>query len=640
MNFFEIGLRTIAIVGLGISGIGNILVPTSKGSVYVNSIIQDRTFTIVADRTFPTVPIGMRERREVEKLMSPFITASHQPMLLTYQHYDVCGNPDGSKVFIKCLYESGLEGALSSHQERIGITFRVYLPYLASSGSFGKELVLEDTTLFETHSEALVSGVALGTDSSSYALSATFSGAGSNYAYDMVYYNGKIYVGGYYGDCNGLPNTRRLSRYNLQTDEWETVPGIDGFMPTVTISNMVVSPDNKLYLMGYNALASFIVIVDEDDNFTTLTPPPGKFSAGFMGRNTVSKSGKLYLVGYTTVGMVNSYFVYELQDDLSWDKVSYDGVDRSGFNNIITGIQVSLDGTIYVTGWFDMDDTGTYTYNGIVKSIDSAPGWEMLGESGFPSSSYPESLYLDDTDSMLYVGGTFTDVDGISGTCGVAAWNGYSWSAMGSGIVGDVHSIIRINDKITIVGQSLGILGGYSASLSYQIIYWDAGWKAYPFSILRTSGDPLGDIPYVRRILSIAGRVFILFAVIEDSYLYSYSMTEVDYDADASSVGIYITGPMYLTLLKNIASEEILLFDLEIFQGEVLTLSTEVMGLTLTSSTRGSLTHEILPGSTGSFTLAAGMNHIFAMCTGTTSDSSITIFSTKVHQSLGGAFIV
>ena len=82
-----------------------------------------------------------------------------------------------------------------------------------------------------------------------------------------------------------------------------------------------------------------------------------------------------------------------------------------------------------------------------------------------------------DSNDNLYVGGTFTDINGILNTSRIAKWDGLTWSALGTGLNNTCESIaIDSNDNVYVGGSFLSAGGVAGTS---RIAKWDGlNWSA------------------------------------------------------------------------------------------------------------------------------------------------------------------
>jgi hypothetical protein len=128
---------------------------------------------------------------------------------------------------------------------------------------------------------------------------------------------------------------------------------------------------------------------------------------------------------------------------------------------------------IYAGGQFSR--AGGVTVNGIAKWNGHA--WRALGD-GVRTGSYDgvvRALALRGND--LYAGGQFLTAGGV-GAYNIARWNGRRWSALGSGIRGNLEKVLAIGVSGTdvYVGGMFTSAGGVSAP---NIARWDgSGWSA------------------------------------------------------------------------------------------------------------------------------------------------------------------
>ena len=89
---------------------------------------------------------------------------------------------------------------------------------------------------------------------------------------------------------------------------------------------------------------------------------------------------------------------------------------------------------VYATGFISV--SGTRIVNGIARS-DGDGNWSPLGD-GFSGSLFTAGLSLtafdDGSGPALYVGGSFAQAGGVSGTNGIAKWDGAAWHPLGRGV--------------------------------------------------------------------------------------------------------------------------------------------------------------------------------------------------------------
>ena len=106
-----------------------------------------------------------------------------------------------------------------------------------------------------------------------------------------------------------------------------------------------------------------------------------------------------------------------------------------------------------------------------VSSID-AQSWSLL-ESGIGTYNNDHVDAFETYNGELYVGGSFYSAGNILAN-GIAKWNGTSWSAVGSGIVGEVYSLCVFNGEL--------YAGGYISSAGNIPVLGLARWNGTSWS--------------------------------------------------------------------------------------------------------------------------------------------------------------
>ena len=136
-----------------------------------------------------------------------------------------------------------------------------------------------------------------------------------------------------------------------------------------------------------------------------------------------------------------------------WDGAQWSalGIGTSGYVNALSGYDGS-DGIapgLYVGGYFS--SAGGMTVNSIAR-WDGA-SWSPL-DTGVAGTSGNVAVYaistLDDDSggtSALFVGGSFTSAGGVSAN-NIAKWDGFAWSALGSGCDDSVRALAVFDDGL------------------------------------------------------------------------------------------------------------------------------------------------------------------------------------------------
>jgi hypothetical protein len=123
------------------------------------------------------------------------------------------------------------------------------------------------------------------------------------------------------------------------------------------------------------------------------------------------------------------------------------GVDGEVYSEVVDGV-----GDVYVGGRFSIG--GNVFANSVAKWNGSS--WSALG-SGIDGDVYALAL----SGTNLYVGGIFTNAGGVSAT-NVALWNGSYWSPLSSGISGSSPAGYAAVNALAVSGTNLYVGGDFA----------------------------------------------------------------------------------------------------------------------------------------------------------------------------------
>lgn len=128
----------------------------------------------------------------------------------------------------------------------------------------------------------------------------------------------------------------------------------------------------------------------------------------------------------------------------------------TGMDGVVHALAIGPDGNLYAGGAFTT--AGGVTCRGIAMWDGS--NWNALGP---PSSggTVNSGCIVWDSAGNLYVGGDFTNWDGIANADYIAKWNGSAWAAVGTPADDIVRALaVDSNDNLYAVGSFLNIGGG------------------------------------------------------------------------------------------------------------------------------------------------------------------------------------
>ncbi|MEM1001974.1 MAG: PQQ-dependent sugar dehydrogenase, partial [Bacteroidota bacterium] len=191
-------------------------------------------------------------------------------------------------------------------------------------------------------------------------------------------------------------------------------------------------------------------------------PTTGTASQNFLFQATglfissfgLDESGELYFSDYASNAQL--YKIVNGTSGPAGTAVNGIGQWSTLTNNDINGevmaVETATDGTVYFGGNFNVSQ---------VASINNLASWtEATGLTNFGSANGIVNALRLDANGNLYVGGSFSQIGAVSAN-NIAMWNGTSWSALSSGIDGVVAAIeIDPSTGEVYVGGSFSTVNG------------------------------------------------------------------------------------------------------------------------------------------------------------------------------------
>lgn len=206
----------------------------------------------------------------------------------------------------------------------------------------------------------------------------------------------------------------------------------------------------------------------------------------------VGANGDIYIAGgFSEAGNI------EVNQVARWDGRQFHPLGSGLAGGSVAAI--ASDGTnLYAVGSFT--SAGAVSVNGIARW--NGTEWSAVGsgegatdESGNSGWLHTVAVY----DGKLVIGGDFDFVDGVAAK-NIAAWNGTSWSALGTGIYGpeewstaEVRTLLAVGSKLY-VGGSFELAGSVTAN---SIAMWNGSkWSAVGGGVTMVEGGTpdLGEV--------------------------------------------------------------------------------------------------------------------------------------------------
>jgi hypothetical protein len=204
---------------------------------------------------------------------------------------------------------------------------------------------------------------------------------------------------------------------------------------------------------------------------------------GFQGdvrALAMDDDGILYAGGtFTLTGAV------EVNHIAKWDGSSWSALKR-GMDGNVSALVVDQSGNLYAGGRFDSAGGGHdwggdgVNAHGIAKW--NGVEWEALGPFVLGELVDVNALMIDPDTGVLYAGGLFSKISGVAAN-NVAKWDGSSWSALGSGlkpgVFSNVSTLAMDSEGLIFAGGSFTMTGEVDAQVVNCIAKWDGkSWSA------------------------------------------------------------------------------------------------------------------------------------------------------------------
>ena len=274
------------------------------------------------------------------------------------------------------------------------------------------------------------------------ALGSGTSNGVNNYAVDMLYVGGNLYVGGEF-DTAGSVAANYVARWDGAS--WHALGlGTDNWVYALAISG------NELYAGGYfkNAggdTANYIAKWDGTNWShvgTSKTDINGIVNSIVGAGNSLYIGGGFMAAGGTTVNKI-----------AKWNGTSWSAVGSGVVGNEVVDL-VWSGGKLYACGLFAT--AGLITVNNIVEIDTSTNSYSALG-SGTNAGTNGPFWWGTAANGKLYLPGQFTTAGGTS-AFGIASWDGVNWSSLGgspNAPGGNVYALALSGSNIYVGGVFL-----------------------------------------------------------------------------------------------------------------------------------------------------------------------------------------
>lgn len=612
MALDDYGFTVLSELGLGMAPHEDITTPTGLlgGALYQRSVARVRSFSLVGQFSATSYAQLQRLRAELHAALSPFAVAEQGPLVLRYVPREG-DRVIGDELELLCHYTGGLEGATDNlYGERAAISFSMYQPLITSVGDSGASLAASESIPDADYIVERTGGGAW------RALAGGLGGGSAIHVSATAYGpDGNLYVGGHFTTAynasgTGSPVTvDNIARWDGSS--WIALGS--GFNEEVTA--LAFDAAGNLYAGGYFTDVDYPYLARWDgvdwapvDSAADGTGPV--FALTFDG------SGRLYVGG----AFANWAAIAGADNIAVWDGSTWDDVDGGADDPVYALVTVPNSADQIVIGG-DFTNAGGGAIDRIAQYNRTSDTWTQLGV-GFAD----EVLALAyDASGILYAGGDFSAEDFIARR--LANWGTtFLWANVGGG-VNDLVAVIA-RDLLTnrmIVGGRFTTAGG--RALSDRAAQW-TGTEWLPLDI---------DLPGTSGVTAVASHADGRLAL---GYQDAGTATSSTTDATITNAGsapaapiITARGPGRVESLVNWTSGQGLYLDLDLQDGETLTIDLTPGAVSVTSDFRGNLGGSVLSGSDlASWRLLPGANTVVAKA-----DVPIVLRWRTAYTSLAGA---
>lgn len=574
----------LAIIGLGMSPVANIALPNSMGwAIHQDSFATSRDFTLAAS-IFGNTMLEISQKREaIINMVKPDIVSPAQPMILRARPL-MSGQPCGEAIDIVCSYKGGMEGGIASEgQERIGLQFNLYLPFISNDGDNAASLAVNTsisgfTNIGYRDASGYWHAMSGGVNGEVYDIKDAMDGLGS------------VYVVGNFTQAGAVANTGYIAKWT---------PGV-GWSSVGGSANSYIT---AIYVLD---ASNFIV----GGNFTTIGGVAANYVARWNGSTYVAIPGinsvVFDVVAYSTtsiaVGSGFEFFAtwngssWAIGTSPAWHSPAYQLYKSKRYSIIAGGSNTMSEPT----------DGGGYTY-GIVKNA-SQMSTKRIGTTTISINILPGAI----TESI--------DNDLIVGT-GDAIWkfNGLTWVKT-TVTNNTVKALAYDRDNVLYAGGEYTTIGGVSAL--FKLAYMKYGsniWMPIEISITNTR---------INAIVAMADGNLFVGGLFGTTAVTPAQTTVINNGNANASPTIQITGPGVLKVIRNRSNnKEIQISGLTLVAGDVYNLEFDIeSGITFVNADTGMTAMDtIKDGSDLDFFLQPGENLIEVFMTGTTGASSVVM---------------
>jgi len=588
------GFMLTGMIGLGMAAPNNVSIPYSvlDGARYLRTTKLPRTLSLPGRFQADTIYEQMTNQSAMRAALDRDAVPVQQPLLLQFEPQDDCGNVIGDLAYAQCLYAGGLEGNESNYPaEDAAPTFTMYMPFLIG-GSAGAALTVQQSV---TGTRGILKRSASGAWA---AVGAGVSTGNTIYAL-LIGRDGKIYAAGDFTAMSGVANTLRIAYFDPADSAWHAM----GTGADADVRALAEGPDGSIYAGGaftsMGGVASTKCIARWNGSaWVAMGSGGGASTTRVYSLKWNAASTYLYVGGdFTDIGGSGADYLARWSGS-AWSVVS----SATALNGIVYALERVPGNTlgVYVGGAF--------TNAAAIANADRIALWSGSTYSALSTGMNGDVLALTTAPSgLLYVGGGFTTAGGVTVAYN-AVWNGTGFVPLGTGQNATLYAIAKG------IGQSLYIGGAFSTADPFGAL--DSGFVIWTGSSFALPDVQLAAGTTVNALAIAADGTIYVGTDLNTSPTIAAGVTTVDNDKPAFVYPVItINGPSSgtsrITSILNNTTGAAIYLNLKLSAGETAVFNLNPQQLSFLSNVQGDLTGTIIPGSNpAQFYLAPGDNSI------------------------------
>lgn len=491
----ELGFIVIGFYGADIPNYDNQTVKYfgTDGASLQDIIAPPRSMTIVG-RIYATSKDELHSKIAIfTKYFSRDITAYRQPKSFLFQHIDDLNNAVGIPLSFSGVTVNTFQVPLSNDfGVQISIQLSMIDPFFYGHDE-SVQFTVDNQQIFNAVFSYAPEYTQQNGNYSTYLQTAVAGKLDGTINAMAIAKNGVIFFAGSFLNVSGFA-WKYIASYNPITNTFSGLGATPTNVFNGVVNSLSVSPDGEYLFIGgaftqCNGLAcNRIVMYFISSN--TFANMGGGVGGGVNGTvNAVEVRAKrfgggafpyqVYIGGaftQSTTGVAMSRMAYFNETTQLWTAFG----TGNGMNGDVYALRYNnnLD-RMYIGGAFTQSNGGALTLNYIAYVNLSTLGTTIAMYSGFNGNVH--SIYTDDIDNSVYVGGAFTFLaGGVISMKRVALFNGVQWSQLDLGIDNNiVYNIVPYKNGMVIVGTFTSV--NSNAFLSNGIV-WFNGQSFYPLS--------------------------------------------------------------------------------------------------------------------------------------------------------------